>query len=98
MKALSDPDAAAREAWEEAGVEGRIAPIPLGTYGYDKRLRDGSVLLCVVTVYALEVIREFPVWREHEQRTRHWYEPGVAGSLVAEPELARLIAGFSPPA
>lgn len=98
MKALSDPEAAAREAWEEAGVEGRVDPAPLGAYSYDKRLRDGSILACVVSVYGLEVTREFPVWREHEQRTRHWHEPGVAGALVAEPELKRLIAGFSPPA
>src|SRR5580658_9664578 len=34
MKQLSDPDAAAREAYEEAGVVGKVKRKPIGDYFY----------------------------------------------------------------
>ena len=40
---VSDHEAAAAEAWEEAGVRGRILADGLGTYTYDKQ-RDGTLL------------------------------------------------------
>jgi 8-oxo-dGTP pyrophosphatase MutT (NUDIX family) len=39
MKRLSDPDAAAREAYEEAGVVGKVQRKPICDYLYWKRLR-----------------------------------------------------------
>src|ERR1700759_3777960 len=55
MKALSDPMSAAREAWEEGGVEGVIPRHAIGSYLYEKRLSDGRGLSCQVSVYPLLV-------------------------------------------
>ncbi len=44
---MSDPNAAAREAREEAGVTGKIGRKPIGTYSYRKVLPDSSRLIDV---------------------------------------------------
>ena len=54
---VPDHEAAAAEAWEEAGVRGRILADELGTYTYDKQ-RDGILLTVEVVVYLLEVTEE----------------------------------------
>jgi 8-oxo-dGTP pyrophosphatase MutT (NUDIX family) len=48
MEGLSAAEAAAREAYEEAGVEGTVATSPLGHYHYDKRLKNGGRRRCRV--------------------------------------------------
>ena len=96
MKGKSDAQAAAREAGQEAGVGGRIDPVPIGTYRYWKRLRRTFVPVSV-TVYGLEVEDELDDWKERKQRSREWLTREQAISLVDEPELVTLIAGFTPP-
>jgi 8-oxo-dGTP pyrophosphatase MutT (NUDIX family) len=95
MKGRSDPQAAAREAAQEAGVEGRIDPAPIGTYRYWKRLKRAFVPVRV-TVFGLEVEVELEKWRERRQRSRQWLSREQAMALLDEPELVTLIAGFSP--
>jgi 8-oxo-dGTP pyrophosphatase MutT (NUDIX family) len=95
MKGKSDPHAAAVEAAQEAGVKGRIDPAPAGTYSYWKRLKRVFVPVRV-TVFGLEVDVELPNWKERRQRTRQWLTREEALSLVDEPELVTLIAGFAP--
>ena len=51
-----------------------------------------------VTVYGLEVEEELDDWRERGERSREWLTREQAISLVDEPELVTLIAGFTPPA
>ena len=51
-------ESAAREAFEEAGVEGRIATAPIGSFRYEKRRRSGDAAAAIVTVYPLLVTRE----------------------------------------
>ena len=46
---LLNYESAAREAFEEAGVEGQIATVPIGTYRYDKRRRAGGAAPAIVT-------------------------------------------------
>jgi 8-oxo-dGTP pyrophosphatase MutT (NUDIX family) len=87
---------AAREAYEEAGVMGRIGADPLGSYGYDKRLPDGSTLPCRVTVFPLAVRKLMDDFPERRQRVRRWMSLREAAGRVAEPELAALLSGFSP--
>lgn len=41
MEGHSLPGAAAREAWEEAGVEGRVVHEEIGRYAYDKEQDSG---------------------------------------------------------
>ena len=93
-----DPGAvAALEAMEEAGVKGVTTP-SIGAYRYNKRLRDGSVVICKVELFPLEVTQEEPVWPEAGERGRAWFAPAGAAALVAELELKALILAFDPPA
>lgn len=95
MKGMSNAEAAAAEAREEAGAIGVVASGPMGTYDYDK-LREGrSTLPCRVEVYPLKVERFLGDWREKEQRSKEWFAPEAAADLVVEPDLARFIRDFA---
>ena len=96
MRDRTGPQAAAQEAFEEAGVRGVIAPSPLGVFNYLKRMADGSGRHCAVRVFALEVEETLDVWPEMTQRERRWMTPGEAAAAVDEPELKVLILGFAP--
>lgn len=93
-KALSAPEAAQREAWEEAGVEGRVRDNCLGLYAYHKVLGPEDDVPCVVAVYPLKVkglAEDFP---ERGERERRWFSPRKAAQKVDEPELKELLRGL----
>ena len=95
MAGLSTAAAAAREAWEEAGVEGKVQDTPLGAFGYDKLARMSVTVRCLVAVHALrvQVLRDrFP---EAGQRRRAWFNPAEAAGLVAEPQLQHLLRAIA---
>ena len=92
---LLSHETAAREAFEEAGVEGRISPASIGSFGYEKRRRSGGAA-AVVTVYPLEVTREASDWPERRQRRLQWFAPAEAADAVDEPGLKALILAFAP--
>jgi len=94
MKGLKSPQCAAREAWEEAGVEGEVRKKKLGVYHYEKRLRSGRIQPVKVAVYALKVAAEHEEWPEKGQRDKLWTTPAQAAEQVDEPELRALFAGF----
>ena len=91
-KGIRDPghsaqEAAAKEAWEEAGIEGDVEQEPLGSYQYEKW---GAP--CTVTVYPMavdELISE-SIWEE-SHRGRKWVSPEEAAQLVKEPALTGMI-------
>ncbi len=100
MEGLDCAATAAREAWEEAGVRGEVAPRPVGWYAYDKVLRRDApcpeLQPCVVAVHPLRVAtvkRDFP---ESRVRRARWFAPARAARKVEEPGLAALLAGFAP--
>jgi uncharacterized protein Yka (UPF0111/DUF47 family)/8-oxo-dGTP pyrophosphatase MutT (NUDIX family) len=88
-------ESAAREAFEEAGVEGRVATVPAGTYRYAKRRRSGAEAAAIVAVYPLLVTREAADWPERGERERRWFACAAAAEAVEEPELQALIRGFA---
>ena len=88
---LSTADAAAREAWEEAGVEGKVQATPLGAFGYDKLARMSVTVRCLVAVHALRVLALKDRFPEAGQRRRAWFNPAEAAGLVAEPQLQHLL-------
>lgn len=92
----SPAEAAAREAWEEAGVLGRLRDICLGIYSYAKRQPHGRPLPCVVAVYPVKVRKLEDDYPEAKERRRKWVSLKKAASLVEEPELAALLRGFNP--
>ena len=95
-KGIADPgvslqESAAKEAWEEAGVEGRVLDEPLGTYSYPKW---GAT--CSVTVFPMQVTRQLPQeeWEEHH-RGREWLPAGEAANTVRQAELAPMIRALA---
>lgn len=86
---------AADEAFEEAGVIGKIGQSPIGTYSYDKTMEGDDPVPCSVHVFALEVTREHENWPEKSERQVQWYTPEQAARIVDESELRRLIRSFA---
>ena len=70
--------AALSEAWEEAGLGGRVIGGSLGTYDYEKR---GTFL--TVAVYLMQVLEEESTWSEMRFRERRWSSLEEADVLLA---------------
>ena len=96
MVGKTDPQAAAQEAYEEAGIQGETLGDPVGHFRYAKRLKSGATQACVVAVYPLEVLIQLGAWPEDLQRERRWMLQAEAAASVHEPDLAELIRGFRP--
>ena len=96
MKNKSPAEAAATEAWEEAGVKGTVSPNPVGRYTYLKVLEDGDVAPTVVDVYQVEVSNQAKAFKEKGQRIIRWMTPEEAARKVREIELKSLLVDFSP--
>jgi 8-oxo-dGTP pyrophosphatase MutT (NUDIX family) len=95
MPGHSAPECAAQEAYEEAGVRGKMALEAIGNYYYSKRLRGGAKKRFRVEVFAMEVTEVLDLWPEAHERTRQWLSPDEAAGQVNEPELAALIRAFA---
>jgi len=82
------------EALEEAGLEGMIGKRPFGSFHYQKRLKDGSFVVCRVDVFGFEVGRQLKTWPERSERKRRWFDSERAIKLVREEELKELIGAL----
>ncbi|MBW9051071.1 NUDIX hydrolase [Rhizobium mesosinicum] len=78
---------AEREAYEEAGVQGKITRAPLGHYTY---VKDREKLLSVA-VHVLRVETEVYWFAERNERSKVWLHPKNAALMVEEPELKTLL-------
>lgn len=87
---VADRDAAAGEAWEEAGVRGTVSRRSVGSFCYDKRHR-GTAKTLTVELYKLEVTEVAEAWPEAGERERGWFSPESAAERVAEPELKAIL-------
>lgn len=90
MQGRSAPEAAAREAWEEAGVQGAISEAAVGLYTYAKRRVPKAPLPCAVTVFPLRVEGLASRFPERKQRQRKWFAARKAARKVDEPELREI--------
>ena len=95
ISGMKPHEAAAQEAYEEAGAVGKASPQAVGTYEYRKR-RETSSAVCRVELFALPVRRLEASWPEQEERTRRWFALKDAARTVNEPGLAALIRSFVP--
>lgn len=83
---LSAAQSAAQEAFEEAGVRGRVSARSIGRFDYPKW---GGV--CRVEVYLMEVLEEAAHWPEKGFRRRAWLDIPTAAARVRFDRLAALI-------
>lgn len=98
MRNRTDAEAAAREAYEEAGVRGSISERSVGLYTYLKGLAPGRSVLCAVKVFPLEVREMLTKYPETGQRRARWFSPEKAAKRIAEPELRAIVRAFDPDA
>ncbi|WP_284759954.1 NUDIX hydrolase [Agrobacterium sp. fls2-241-TYG-188a] len=92
MRKKKPHEVASREAWEEAGVRGRIRKKAWGHYTYVKKLEDGELVPAMVQVHLIDVQEMETDFPERDQRRLEWFAPAVEASAVGEPELRGLIA------
>jgi len=90
-------DMAALEAYEEAGVRGKVKKRELGSYLYEKRLDSGDSVTCKVHVFPLEVMEELDDWPEKAERTRCWMSPAQAAMLISEGGLVSILLNLGMP-
>lgn len=86
---LDPATSAAKEALEEAGIEGDVSEDSVGTYQYEKW---GGI--CSVEVFSMAVETTYNVWPE-SYRDRHWLDPVEAAERVNEPDLKKIILMFA---
>ena len=70
-------ETALNEAWEEAGLSGRLIGDVVGTYEYEKWDETYAV-----AVYLMEVLEQHDEWDEADVRERRWTSFGEAASLL----------------
>ena len=95
MKGLPDHEAAATEAYEEAGIVGDIGRTSIGSYEYLK-CTTSNIKLVSVEVFPLRAKRQRKTWPERGRRELGWFSPEDAANLVSEPGLSRLLRAFHP--
>ena len=96
MDGKTPAEAALQEAWEEAGVIGKVVSAPLGLYSYRKVQEHAPDFPCIAVVYAVKVkslSKDFP---EAGERRVKWVGRKKAAKLVDEPELSRILRDFDP--
>lgn len=96
MAGRSLAGAAAQEAWEEAGVSGRINETEFGRFSYDKDQDEGFSVPVEVRVFLMEVTSTTKNFPETRQRRRRWFDPAAAARMVAEPGLKQLLLSLPP--
>jgi 8-oxo-dGTP pyrophosphatase MutT (NUDIX family) len=97
MKGKNPREVAAQEAYEEAGLIGRIVgKRPIGVFHYEKRL-PGEQFICEVRVFLFRVEQQLKKWPEKGQRKTDWFDLDTAANLVEEGWLAEIMRdAFAP--
>ncbi|AVA25099.1 NUDIX hydrolase [Rhizobium sp. NXC24] len=91
IKGKKPHEVAAIEAFEEAGVRGKIKKKPFGYFTYLKQLADGNRVPCIVQLHLLEVEKIYEDFPERGQRRNAWVSFIEAANRVREPELKGLL-------
>lgn len=94
MAGKSMADSAAQEAFEEAGIKGKVDPRPIGIFRHVKQHMLFGSLEIDILVHAMAVKRELGDWPERGERTRKWFDLDKAADSVDSDELRNLIVQF----
>ena len=89
-------EAALIEAWEEAGVKGKVHEVSLGLFSYTRTIGEEGLVPCVAMVYPVKVKLLEDEYPEAGQRKRRWLSREKAAARVDEPELQNIIRAFDP--
>jgi len=93
---LSSAETALEEAFEEAGIRGRVIGTSIGQYHYTKSTSAGAMLECVATVHEVALIEIAPDFPEKGERQVQWFSPEAAAQAVTNSELADILLKFKP--
>ena len=88
-------ETALREAFEEAGVKGKVIGNCVGVYSYVKDLREEDDIPCLVAVFAVKVQELAKTYPESDERKRRWFSPKKAAEKLDEPELSQIVRTFA---
>lgn len=88
-------EAAAREAYEEAGVKGTAEEQPIGRFDHRKTHSQLGALDVTILVHALEVKQSLSNWPEKAERARRWLDIDKAAELVENAQLREVLLGFA---
>lgn len=90
MTRLSPKATARQEAFEEAGLKGRVLCGSVGQYRYRKASArvHGRI---TVKVFILKVSRQLDRWPEKHERKTRWFSPAKAARAVRGQELGPLL-------
>lgn len=86
-------DAAQREAYEEAGIKGKIADTHIGKFSYQKHDEPDDVIF-IVKVFPMRVSEILDSWPESDLRQRAWMSFQNAAKDVEESQLQELLLDF----
>jgi 8-oxo-dGTP pyrophosphatase MutT (NUDIX family) len=93
VRGLTLGEAAAKEAYEEAGVRGRIGEA-IGLIPAVRTVCGAGA--AAILLHPLRVTAELTTWPERGQRRRRWLSRDAAAEEVASPVLRALILAFDP--
>ena len=91
---MTPRQSAIKEAFQEAGINGKILKKSLGTHAYSKENEPG-VLPYQVEVFTMRVTCVLNAWPEELRRTREWMSPKKASNSVAEGALSHMMLDFA---
>jgi 8-oxo-dGTP pyrophosphatase MutT (NUDIX family) len=83
-------EAALREAYVKAGIQGSVSDHVVGVYDSENLGR-----MYTVQAFVMQVTSEADEWPERKLRRRKWFEPETAASLVQEEYLKQMIVDFN---
>jgi 8-oxo-dGTP pyrophosphatase MutT (NUDIX family) len=95
MDGRASHEAAAIEAWEEAGVQGETSPTALGVFSYQKAYASKPSVTCEVEVFPLRVAKLMSNFPEQDQRRRKWFSMKKAAKSVHEDGLQAIFLAAS---
>ncbi len=96
-RSLKPYELAAKEAYEEAGLIGRISARAIGAYQAQKRRERGDTVPCLVEVFLFHVDRQLDDWPEKGQRETRWFSPAQAAMHVTDGGLVEILLGLAAP-
>jgi phosphohistidine phosphatase len=86
---LTPRESAEKEAFEEAGIKGKIEINSIGSYEYEKW--GGN---CIVEVFPFQVKSEANKWPEMHLRKRKWFTATEAFKMLNNKQLETLIKKY----